>query len=98
MKITRQISLSFESEECTEDELEAAAEYKLHEIWKSIGQSGIFPLHGDIRKKVIWYVKPGESIIPVNRKGKRCIRPQGPPICQEGLCGNCAVPKTHKEN
>lgn len=55
MNITRRIALEFESETCTQEELEVAAEYKLHDIRKSIGLSGIFPLRDDIKKKVIWH-------------------------------------------
>ncbi len=61
MKIARHISLEFESDGCTEKELEAAAEYKLNEIRKSIGLSGIFPLWGDAKKKVIWHLKADEE-------------------------------------
>lgn len=98
MKTTRQVTIGFESDGCTEKELEAAAEYKLHEIRKSIGLSGIFPLWGDIKKKVIWHLKQDESITAVNHKGGRCTYPDGPTICQEGICSDCAVPKRHQES
>lgn len=91
MKIVRQIPLEFESDTCTQKELEAAAEYKLHEIKKSIGLSGIFPLRGDIKKKVFWHLQQDESITAVNHKGDMCIHPDGPPICQEGFCNDCSV-------
>ncbi len=96
MKITRQIPIEFESETCTQNELEAAAEYKLHEIRKSIGLSGIFPLSGDIKKKVIWHLQQDESITAVNHKGDMCVHTDGPSICQEGDCSDCAVHKRHQ--
>lgn len=98
MKIIRNISIGFESDTCTEKELEAAAQYKLNEIRKSIGLSGIFPLRGDIRKKVIWHLIQDESIPAINHKGGRCTYPDAPPICQEGDCSDCAVPKRQQES
>lgn len=96
MKIVRQIPIEFESDTCTEKELEAAAEYKLHEIRKSIGLSGIFPLRGDIKKKVIWHLQQDESITAVNHKGGGCVHTDGPQICQEGDCSDCAIHKRHQ--
>lgn len=72
MKIARQIALEFESDTCTEKELEAAAEYKLNEIRKAIGLSGIFPLRGDANKKVIWHLEQDAGMPIVNNKGDRC--------------------------
>jgi len=97
MKTTGQVIIEFESDTCTKKEIEAAAEYKLHEIRKSIGLSGIFPLWGDIKKKVVWHLQQDESITAVNHKGSRCVYPDGPQICQEGDCSDCAVHKRHQE-
>ncbi len=38
-----------------------------------------------------------EIITAVNHKGGRCVHPQGPTICQEGICSDCAVPKKSGE-